>query len=37
MNKPNKNKHIDTENKVMVTRGKVCVGEVDKEDQFHGD
>ena len=39
MNKPNKNKHVDAENRVVVTRGEKGQreGELDKGDQPKGD
>ena len=39
MNKPNKNKHIDTVNRVAVTRGEGWQGDgkMDKGGQLHGD
>ena len=39
MNKPNKNKHIDTENRVVVTRGEGAEGEgeIDKGHQLFDD
>ena len=39
MNKPNKDKHVDAENRVVVTRGEKGQreGELDKGDQPNGD
>ena len=39
MNKPNKNKHIDIENRVMVTKGKrgQREGKIGKGGQYYGD
>ena len=36
MNKPNKNKHIDTENRVVIARGE-GVSEMGKGGQLYGD
>ena len=37
MNKSNKNRHIDTENRVVVTRGEVGGDQMHKGDQLYGD
>ena len=37
MNKPNKNNHIDTENRVLLTEGEECKDEMDKGGQLYGD